>query len=512
MMTAPSLQQVALMDLLIGVDVIGDVPPVMIRAVSMDSRCVTAGSLFLACAGQQTHGLEYLQQAVVNGASAVLAEVSSCYLPEDIARLSSDVGVPVIPVSELTSIVSLIAGRFYQHPSRKIPVIGITGTNGKSSSSLFIANAFADIRKVAVLGTLGNGFPEELQPSTHTTMDPVSVQSTLAALYVRQAEMVAMEVSSHALHQGRVADVDFDMAVLTNFSRDHLDYHGTMADYAEAKSLLFKMSSLKSTLINADDELGQRLIKDLENSPVRVVAYAMQATSQSLKDLSGVDAWIKAHDVELSTSGVRFGLESSWGNADIELPLMGRFNVYNACVALGVMLECGVEFEQALEGLRRLKSVNGRMEVFRTADKPVVVVDFAHTPDALEQALSSLRSHVDGKLFCVFGCGGDRDKGKRPLMGAIAERKADSVMLTSDNPRSEDPMQIIDDILKGFSQPEKAIIESSRARAIELAIKNAGPGDLVLVAGKGHENVQVVGDLKIPFSDQQTVISVLEGM
>ncbi len=508
MMATSEHAKVFLSRLLEGVTVVGDIPAIEVTGIAMDSRQLTRGDVFLACAGYRSHGMDFLSQAIDAGACAILADVTPEWLPEKITEISDSSGIPIIAVSGLGDAVSRIAGRFYGNPSRSFPVIGITGTNGKTSCSQFIANAFEGSRKVAVLGTLGNGFPGELLPTTHTTMDPVSVQASLALLQSRRAEMVAMEVSSHALQQGRVADVAFDMAVLTNFSRDHLDYHGTMADYASAKSLLFKMPGLKSALINADDELGERLIEDLSTTPVRVIAYG--TVNDELINESRVDAWIRADAIQALPHGLAFRIVSSWGDADAQLSLLGRFNVLNAVVAFGVMLECGVGFEQAVSSLAQLKTVNGRMEMFVAEHAPTVVVDFAHTPDALEQALQSLREHAPGKLVCVFGCGGDRDKGKRPLMGKVAEQMADRVLLTDDNPRHEEAAGIIQDILQGMSRPELAVIEPNRAEAIRKAIGDSGEGDVVLIAGKGHEAFQIVGDLKIPFSDQQVVKSVLE--
>lgn len=507
MMAASELNIMSLAELLAGIEVIGEVPAIGINGMALDSRRLKQGDLFIACAGYQSHGLEYIDDAIANGAEVVLAEVCSNWLPEQITELSEEKNIVIVPVGALTEAVSMIAGRFYKSPSQEFPMIGITGTNGKTSSSLFVAQAFAGSKKVAVMGTIGNGFPGDLMPSTHTTMDPVSVQATLAGLYQRKADMVVMEVSSHALHQGRVADVQFDIAVLTNFSRDHLDYHGTMADYAEAKSLLFRMNNLKSAVINADDELGQRLIAEMQTSPARVLAYGTKEI-----DTDKVNAWIRADHIRMLPGGVEFDVLSSWGQATVNLGLIGRFNVQNAMVALGVMLECGVDFKQAIADLQKLETVPGRMELISKDQGPSVIVDFAHTPDALEQVLKSLKAHVDGKLYCVFGCGGDRDKGKRPQMGKVAESLADVVVLTSDNPRSENPDDIINDIKQGLESADKAIVEPSRAQAIRQAIESAGNGDMVLVAGKGHEAFQIVGDLKLPFSDQEQVLSALEAL
>lgn len=512
MMPAVLSKGIPLSNLIKGMDYIGDLPKgdlpdIELLGITMDSRKVSDGFVFMACAGHRSHGLDYIEQAVSQGAAIVLAEITAQWLPEKIQQLSKTVACPIIAMTALTEYASKIAGRFYQHPSRDYPVIGITGTNGKTSCSQFIAQAFSGIRKVAVLGTVGNGFIDDLQPTTHTTLDPVSLQSFLFDMREQGAEAIAMEVSSHALKQSRVADIDFDLAILTNFSRDHLDYHGTMEDYAKAKSLLFKMSSLKSALINADDALGIKLIGELGRTSLRVVAYGIDAVNEEQ-----VDAWIKASKIMASSAGLSFNIESSWGEAEIDLPLYGRFNVLNAMVALGVLLECGVDFDNAINSLKHISTVSGRMEAIRHGSAPTVIVDYAHTPDALEQALSSLKAHVAGKLVCVFGCGGDRDKGKRPQMGAIAERLSDLVVLTNDNPRSESPKLIIKDILHGLQRPGFAVVEMDREKAITYAIKNASNEDVILVAGKGHEALQIIGEQRLPFSDQVCVRNALEAL
>ncbi len=516
MMPALLSKGIPLSNLIKGMDYIGDLPQgdlpdIELLGIAMDSRKVSDGFVFMACAGHRSHGLDYIEQAVSQGAVVVLAEITAQWLPEKIQQLSKTISCPIIAMTGLTEYASKIAGRFYQHPSRDFPVIGITGTNGKTSCSQFIAQAFSGIRKVAVLGTVGNGFINDLQPTTHTTPDPVSLQSFLFDMREQGAEAVAMEVSSHALKQCRVADIDFDLAVLTNFSRDHLDYHGTMEEYAKAKSLLFKMSSLKAALINADDDLGIKLIRELGNTPLRIVAYGIDSV-----DKQQVDAWIKASNIVASSSGLSFKLESSWGEAEVALPLYGRFNVLNAMVALGVLLECGVEFDDAINSLKHISTVSGRMESIKPAGSnktgPTVIVDYAHTPDALEQALSSLKDHVTGKLVCIFGCGGDRDKGKRPQMGAIAERLSDLVVLTNDNPRSESPELIIEETLKGLQHPDSAVVEMDREKAITDTIKNALADDVILVAGKGHEAWQIIGEQRLPFSDQACVRNALEAL
>ncbi len=476
---------------------------IIVSGLAMDSRQIVNGDLFLACAGLQTHGIEHADQAVANGAVAILAEVTSTLLPAAIQQLSDRLRLPVIAVSGLSESVSELAGLFYGQPSLHLPVIGITGTNGKTSCSHFIANACQGVRKVGIMGTLGNGFVKELKASSHTTMDPVSVQAQLALFLAEQAEMVAMEVSSHALQQNRVAAVQFDTAVLTNFSRDHLDYHGTMADYAKAKSLLFKMPGLKHAIINMDDELGRRLVTSLEGSKLDLIVFGEQF------DKHQHARYLKAVNIKTDATGVAFTLESYLGDVDIVLPLLGKFNVYNALVALAIMLNNGVELSIAAQRLQNLQPVNGRMQLMYKEHSPKIVIDFAHTPDALQQVLASVRQHVQGQLICVFGCGGDRDKGKRPIMGAIAEQLADRVILTDDNPRSEAPDTIVNDILSGFNSTANVGVQHDRQAAIIEALSTACHDDMIVIAGKGHETYQIIGDKTLPFSDEQVVADYL---
>ncbi len=487
-------------------DVAVNVPDIAVNGLTMDSRQVVNGDLFIACAGYQSHGLQFAEQAKNAGAVAILAEVNTQWLPEKIKQLETNLGIALIPFSGLAERASFIADRFYGQPSAQLTVIGITGTNGKTSCSHFIARALSGLRRTGVMGTLGNGYADKLEPSTHTTMDPVSVQAHLAMFVEQQADMVAMEVSSHALQQHRVDSVGFDIAVLTNFSRDHLDYHGSMVEYARVKSLLFKMPGLKAAVINADDELGKKLINDLYRTDLKIIAYG------HAYDTANHDACIKALTIKPLPDGLALSIVSSWGSGDVVVPVLGRFNAYNAMVALAVMLETGIAFDDALQRLATIRNVSGRMQMIRAGKGPLVVVDFAHTPDALQQSLTSLREHVAADITCVFGCGGDRDAGKRPLMGAIAEKLSDRVVITDDNPRHEKSADIINDILAGTGRGENIYVESDRGRAIAFAICEAAADDVILIAGKGHESAQIVGDLKLPFSDVDTALKCLEGL
>ena len=492
-------QSLPLASLLEGVVAPERVGPEQVSALTLDSRAVEPGSLFIACRGTLHHGLDYLSQAVTRGAVAVLCEPDEDFSLEDIDVLAETTGVPLYPVDRLRERVSLIGGRFYGHPSQQMTVVGVTGTNGKTSCCHFLSQAFSPERLCAVIGTVGNGLPGALEPASHTTPDAIALQSLLCDLQQRGAEMVAMEVSSHALDQGRAAAVHFDLAVLTNLSQDHLDYHQDMEAYAEAKQRLFRMPGLQVAVLNMDDPFSERIRGDLSGA-VRVVGYGCGKPFDGM-----LDHWLRATHILPEQDGLAVTLESSWGEGQLKCGLLGRFNVSNLLAVLAVLLEQGVAFDAALEKLSALTTVSGRMERFGGGERPLVVVDYAHTPDALEHALKALQEHVGGRLVCVFGCGGDRDRGKRPLMGAIAERYADRVIVTDDNPRTEAGDRIVDEILAGMSDSAQVAVQRRRDLAIEQAIREAAPGDLVLIAGKGHEDYQLVGDRVLPFSDRQQV-------
>lgn len=474
-----------------------------LTGVALDSRETARGFLFLACAGSRGHGLEYLAEAAARGAALVLAEPDEQWSPERMNRLSQEQGVPVLPVPGLQKEASAIAARFHGEPARRMRMVGVTGTNGKTSVALFLAQAMTDRWRCAVTGTVGNGFPGALTPSTHTTPDAVQAQRILAELNAQGAEAVAMEVSSHALDQYRLAAVPFHTAVFTNLSRDHLDYHGSMRAYARAKERLFQQPGLQLAVIHSDDDTGAALLEKLQG---RVRTVACHRGGRTL----GADEFVRLENLDPRDDGLRLEVASSWGGGLIESPLVGDFNATNLLLVLGVLLAWGVPMEAAAERLAKLQAVPGRMQRFGGGDRPLVVVDYAHTPDALQRALTSLRAHTRGELWCVFGCGGERDRGKRPQMGRIAEAVADHVIVTDDNPRHEPSASIIADILEGMSAPSAAHVIPDRAWAIATALAEARPGDAVLIAGKGHERYQQVGDLLHPFSDVEQVRRWLE--
>jgi UDP-N-acetylmuramoyl-L-alanyl-D-glutamate--2,6-diaminopimelate ligase len=383
--------------------------------------------------------------------------------------------------------------------------MGVTGTNGKTSVTHYLAQALARECACAIVGTVGIGFPGDLAPATMTTPDPVSLQQTLAWLRGQGAAAVAMEVSSHALAQGRAEGVRFSHAIFTNLSRDHLDYHGDMAAYGEAKRALFRMPGLRWAVVNLDDPLGADIMGDLHPG----VGLACYSLSPGAPFPPACRLWVRASKVVPGPAGLSMEIQTSVGGGAVEVGLIGRFNAANLLSVLAVLLARGMPLEQALHALARVRGVPGRMERFGGGDLPTVVVDYAHTPDALHQALASAREHTAGRLICVFGCGGERDPGKRPLMGAVAERLSDRLILTDDNPRGEDGSAIIEQIMGGIGDPTAVRVERRRALAIRAAIATAATGDLVLVAGKGHETTQDLGELKVHFSDRAQVQQAL---
>ncbi|MCP3871373.1 MAG: UDP-N-acetylmuramoyl-L-alanyl-D-glutamate--2,6-diaminopimelate ligase [Gammaproteobacteria bacterium] len=478
-----------------------------IGSLAMDSRQVHENGLFLACSGGSQHGLDHLSEALESGAVGVLYEPDERWVQEKAERLSTE-DAPLIPVPNLGKRVSEIAGRFYSNPSQHLDVIGFTGTNGKTSCTHFLARALAPDTPCGIIGTLGNGFPDALEGGTHTTPDPVQLQALMSDLLARGARAVAMEVSSHALEQGRAAAIRFDTAALTNISRDHLDYHGSMERYAKSKKRLYDTPGLSSAVLNINDSLGCELAKALPTDLTRI-GYG---SGEKHGVIDRLDSYVWATGIETSLSGMRISIESTWGGGELHSPLLGRFNASNLLAVLAVLLHREYSLEEAVRRLSTLRTVPGRMESFGGAALPLVVVDYAHTPDALEHVLAALRDHVEGRLICVFGCGGDRDRGKRPQMGGIAESLADGLFVTDDNPRGEDPDRIVREILAGMKTPGDARVIHDRALAIRTALEESRAGDLVLVAGKGHEAVQQVGDRRIPFSDCDQVSDVLGGM
>ncbi len=471
---------------------------VTVSGLTLDSRQVHAGDLFCALAGEHGHGLEHVAQALARGAAAVIFE------PVPLMAVPA-LPVPVLAVPALNDHLSAIAARFFGDPSAAMPVVGVTGTNGKSSCVHLLAQTLSvGDRACAMLGTLGYGFLGALQPASHTTPDAITVQAQLARLRAAGARWVAMEVSSHGLTQRRVEAVRFHFALFTNLSRDHLDYHQDLEAYFAAKQRLFTWPGLAAAIVNGDDARADALLH-VAPPASRRIRYGLQPQS-----LQGVDDVLWAQAVRPQPDGLEIDVTGSWGEARLRVPLLGAFNAANVLAVLAVLLASGVPLPTAAERLAGVQPVPGRMALHGGSGKPAVVVDYAHSPDALDKALRACRQHAAGTLWCVFGCGGDRDRGKRPQMGAIAVQLADHVILTDDNPRSEVPAEIIADIRAGLPAGVACTVIHDRAEAIAQAIVRAQPGDVVLVAGKGHEDYQIVGAQRLPFSDTEQVMKCLQ--
>ncbi|CCG88297.1 UDP-N-acetylmuramoyl-L-alanyl-D-glutamate--2,6-diaminopimelate ligase [Erwinia piriflorinigrans] len=474
-------------------------PERALREMTLDSRVAASGDLFVAIRGHEADGRRFIPQAIAQGVAAVIAEAEG--EAED-GQIVETHGVPVIYLAQLSQRLSALAGRFYQQPGEKLKLIGVTGTNGKTTTTQLLAQWAQLLGETgAVMGTVGNGLYGQLAPAENTTGSAVDIQHLLASLVDKGASLAAMEISSHGLVQHRVAALPFAAAAFTNLSRDHLDYHGDMARYEAAKWLLFAEHQVGQAIINADDEVGRRWLEKLPDA----VAVTMENNLQP----GCHGRWLKATKVDYHDGGARVHFSSSWGEGSIDSRLMGAFNVSNLLVALATLLSLDYSLDALTATASQLQPVTGRMEVFSAPGKPTVVVDYAHTPDALEKALAAARLHCKGRLWCLFGCGGDRDKGKRPLMGAIAEQFADVVVITDDNPRSEDPAAIVGDILSGLLDAGRARVVMGRAQAVTNTVMQAQQGDIVLVAGKGHEDYQIIGHQRFDYSDRDTVARLL---
>lgn len=491
MMAVRSHPGIILRQLLPDAPVPAELADTAVQGLALDSRKVAPGYLFLAIPGTATDGRGFINQALEQGAVAVVAEAEGL-----------DIAAPrVVPVPGLAAKVGAIAACFYAEPSRQLAVTGITGTNGKTTCCQLLGQLFSRLGEAAgVIGTLGTGVYRDgrvaLRDLGMTTPDPVAVQAQLAEFAAGQATSVAMEVSSHSLDQDRVNAVLFETAVFTNLSRDHLDYHGSLENYAAAKLKLFRQPGLKYAIVNGDDPLASQIAASLDRA-ASYYTYAIDAQAD-----------VRATGVEILATGIKARVATPWGDGVLASRLLGRFNLANLLAVLATACVRGFALSDVLAALADLWPVSGRMEVVgaRSDGAPAVIVDYAHTPDALETTLQSLREHCQGRLWCVFGCGGDRDRGKRRMMGEVAAAGADQVIVTSDNPRSEEPNSIIRDIAAGA--PGAAALPD-RAEAIDHAVAMAKAGDTVLIAGKGHEDCQEIAGVKYPFSDREQVLAAL---
>lgn len=493
-----------LKDLLVGLaPAPSDNPELEVTGVEADSRRVEPGDAFLAVKGVAGHGLAHVETALARGATAVVWE------PAPGIAEPAELPVPQVAVPGLSRRVGEIAARFYREPARRLFTVGVTGTDGKTSSAYLVAQGLEALGdSCAYLGTIGFGRLGALREASHTTPDPIRLQELLAGFVAEGVQACAMEVSSHALDQARVSGIGYDVAILTNVTRDHLDYHGTVEAYATAKRRLFSEYCRGMAVLNRDDASGAAWAAELLAEGRAVMVYGLEGETPK------AGHYLLGRALQLSSQGLAMDIDSSWGKGRLETRLLGRFNAYNLLAALAALLHRGASLPDALKAMAKVHTVPGRIEGYRgPAAKPLVVVDYAHTPEALEQILKAVRAHTAGRLICVFGCGGDRDRGKRPLMGAAAVRGADLVIVTDDNPRSEDPAAIVEDILAGtrltpYAARLRAVIHD-RADAIRAAVAEAGAEDVVVVAGKGHETTQTYGrDVRV-FSDRAFVAQLV---
>ncbi len=487
---------------------------VPIRRLVRDSRCVKPGDIFVAYPGEKQDGRQFIANALRSGCKGVLWE-------SDQFSWNEKWRVPNLGIPQLRANIGVIAAKVYGYPSEHLWMIGVTGTNGKTSCSHWIAQALtARGKKTAVIGTLGCGFLDKLAPNDTTTPDAVFTQTQLKKYVKQGARAAALEASSHGLSQGRLNGVEFDVALLTNLTRDHLDYHGNARAYKAAKAKLFRFPSLRYAIVNFDDKFGLELAESLKQRKVEVIGYGFKVGAKLQQGI----ATVVGCNLCASASGLTFDVSSPWGNARLRSPLLGKFNASNLLGSLSVLLVSGIALRPAVTSLQQVQAPNGRMQCVGGGTQALVVIDYAHTPDALEKVLYSLRELLDAKnltlsrkqsatrrnkpkLICVFGCGGERDRGKRPLMGSVASRCADELILTNDNPRNEDPEVILQDIIHGARSNYRVIPD--RAEAIFSAITSAKRGDVVLIAGKGDENYQEIMGKRFPFNDFTFAQSVL---
>jgi UDP-N-acetylmuramoyl-L-alanyl-D-glutamate--2,6-diaminopimelate ligase len=503
MMASTNIPGMALSELLSGFALQDPVPSIRISDIVSNSANVTTNSAFIALPGIKSNGIDYAIDAVKAGAVAVIYDASDEYSLQRIPLLSKQVETHWIGVDHLERANGHIVSRFFGDPGQAMTIIGITGTDGKSSVTHLVTQALTRIGKsCASIGTLGYGIGNHLTPDSLTTPDAVSLQSRLHQFQLQRCEYVVMEVSSHALEQYRVNGCDFDIAVLTNLGRDHLDYHGDQDSYAAAKARLFHDFQLSGRVVNVDDSFGQQISESVEKESL--LRYSVESEGKC-------EAEIRLIANDLSANGQNIRAATPLGEVTAVTALLGHFNVENTLACIATLVALGLDHNQLELAVKDLKPIPGRMEKF--AGKPAstaAVIDFAHTEQALRACLGACREHTSGLLWCVFGCGGDRDQGKRSGMGRAVEELADRVIVTDDNPRNESPEKIVSEILAGMKRPGQACVVHNRQAAIEYALSQAAPEDLVVIAGKGHEQEQIVGNERRPFSDRHVVSRILQ--
>ena len=471
-----------------------------ITKITLDSRQATTGTLFCAINGHNIDARKFIPSTLENNVTAVLADSDST---EDYLEIKEN--TQIIYIHNLNSKLSKIADNFYQHPSTKTNIVGITGTNGKTTIAQLVSQ-WVDLLgfKSATMGTIGNGFYGELVEAANTTGSAFDIQENIAEYVEGNAKCVTMEVSSHGLVQSRIKDIDFDIVAFTNLSQDHLDYHNTMEEYFEAKTSLFKDFDTKYKVINIDDEYGKKLV-DLIEDKDSIIAVSTKEHGLSSK----FKRFVSVKNVQYTNKGTTISLESHLGDFALTTKLIGPFNVMNTLQALAIVGALGYNKEDILHSASKLTPVIGRMEIFKSNKKTTIIVDYAHTPDGLEKALQAARIHTVGNLWCIFGCGGDRDVTKRPIMAQIAEENADKIIITNDNPRTEDENIILEDVKAGIKNKDAVQTIPDRFSAIKYALDHANSNDLILVAGKGHEDYQIIGTEKIHYSDRESAEKLL---
>lgn len=475
-----------------------------VQGVCLDSRLVQSGDIYLAMGGASAHGLEFVEAALKNGAVSIVTDESGLQSFASLIQRLQGNGVSISYVPQLKRHAGAIAARFYQHPSEHMKVVAVTGTDGKTSVCRFIASALnATEQPCGYIGTLGWGL-STLVETQLTTPDSVSLQRMLAELRHAGADVVALEASSHGLEEGRLDAVHIDVAVLTNFGRDHLDYHKNLEAYKQAKARLFSWPDLRFVVLNGQDELGQELIRSTNVASVVFFPNLSDAAASNTLARSKAGVLVSAEAIELRSNGLQFSLVDNDQRFELQSHLMGAFNVENLLACHGALRALGHAANDSSNALANVEQVPGRIEQFSAPQKPTAIVDYAHTPQALAAVIGAVRHHCTGTLWVVFGCGGDRDPGKRGPMGVAAEQ-ADRVIVTDDNPRTERSEDILNQIVAGMQKPERAKVIADRGEAIQYALTHAANNDLVLIAGKGHEDYQIVGTKKLAFSDRDAV-------
>jgi len=494
MVKLPSLQTI--LEDISGTQMEAELASLLVGPLRLDSREIEFGDTFVAVEGYINDGRIYIPTAIDNGAKLILAEAKNS---DEFKQLYQEiVKDKIIWIENLRDQLSKIAANYYGDPSAYLKNIAVTGTNGKTSCSYLIAKTLQKMNfECYLMGTLGVGCCGALQESTNTTADAITLQKILAEALNSGAQFSSMEISSHGIDQNRASAIKLNTAIFTNLTHDHLDYHGTMENYGAAKRKLFLQQHLKNVVLNMDDRFARKLAKDED-----IVATKWLTTTNLPTSGSNLNRWIWAEDVVYSLQGLHAKIFTPWGSGKLDSPLIGQFNLSNLLLVVAALGSILKDLPLILSVLKHVKAAQGRMETFGNENTPLAVVDYAHTPDALEQALVALREHCVGLIWCVFGCGGERDSGKRSLMAKVAEKLSNRVVVTTDNPRLESSEKIKDDIFSGFKNNQKVKYIEDRKLAIENTIASAQPGDAILIAGKGHENYQIIGKEKYFLSDK----------